>query len=64
MFSQHVYKCAIAALGGQKRESDPLALDLKDSCELPCGCYDPNQGHLQGQPMLLVTEASLQMYFL
>lgn len=29
MFSQHVYKCAIAALGGQKRESDPLALDLK-----------------------------------
>lgn len=30
------------------------------TCELPCGCGELNQGHLEGQPMLLTDEPSLQ----
>lgn len=44
---------------GQKRALDPLGLELQ-SCELPCGCWEENLGHLQKQFVLLNTKPSLQ----
>jgi hypothetical protein len=43
-----------------ERMSDPLELELKDSCELLCRCWDLNSGPLEDQPVLLTTEQSLQ----
>lgn len=33
---------------------------VRDGCELPCGCRDPNPGPLGEQPVLLATEPWLQ----
>ena len=41
---------------GQKRASDPIT----DGCELPHGCWELNSGPLREQPVLLITEPSLQ----
>ena len=40
----------------QKRASDPIT----DGCVPPCGCWELNSGPLEGQPVLLTTEPSLQ----
>ena len=37
-----------------------LKTGITDRCELPCGCWELNLGHLEEQPMILTTEASLQ----
>jgi hypothetical protein len=34
---------------------------VTDSCELPCGSWELNQGGLKEQPVLLTTEPSLQL---
>ena len=36
------------------------ATGSSDSCELPCGCWELNQGSLEEQSVLLTTEPSLQ----
>ena len=33
---------------------------IRDSCELPCGCWELNPGPLEEQPVLLTAEPSLQ----
>jgi hypothetical protein len=33
--------------------------ELKDSCKLPCLCWELNPGPLEEQPLLLTTEPSL-----
>jgi hypothetical protein len=33
---------------------------VMDGCEVPCGCWEPNAGSLQEQPVLLITEPSVQ----
>ena len=33
---------------------------IRDSCELPCGCWEGNQGPLEEQPVLLTCEPFLQ----
>jgi hypothetical protein len=42
----------------QKRASDLIT----DGCEPPCGCWDLNSRPLEEQPVLLITEPSLQPY--
>ena len=48
--------CEPSAYGGQKRGLDPLGLELSDGCVLPCGCWEPNPGLPQEQPVLLTIE--------
>jgi hypothetical protein len=43
---------------GQKRAPDPIT----DGYEPPCGCWESNSGALEGQPVLLTSELSLQPY--
>jgi hypothetical protein len=33
---------------------------VTDSCELPCGCWEPNLSPLEEQPVLFPAESSLQ----
>jgi hypothetical protein len=42
---------------GQKRLSDPLELEIKDGCELPCGCWELKLGPPQEQQVLLTYSA-------
>ncbi|ERE88245.1 hypothetical protein H671_1g3204 [Cricetulus griseus] len=57
-------KCFDSALGGQKRASDPLDLELQtDSCELTCGCWELNLGLLEKQKVALTTELQRQVQF-
>jgi hypothetical protein len=35
-------------------------MGVTDSCELPCGCWELNPCLLEEQPVLLITEPSLQ----
>jgi hypothetical protein len=45
---------------------DPMELELQNSCELSCRCWELNPGPLEEQVVLLTTESPLQsqMYFL
>jgi hypothetical protein len=36
-----------------------LGTGVTDSFKLPCGCWDPNSGTLEEQPVLLTAETSL-----
>ena len=58
-----VYICTpfvcIACSGQQEAALDLEELDT-DSCELPCGCWESNQGPLEEQPSLVTTEPPLQ----
>lgn len=45
-------------LGGQKRASDPLNLELR-MVELLCWCWELNTSHLEEQQMFLTIEPSL-----
>lgn len=47
------------ALRDQKRVLDPLELELKDCCELPCECWQSSPRHWEDQPILLTTESFL-----
>jgi hypothetical protein len=40
---------------------DPLELEVTDSCEPPCGCWELNPGPLEEQPVVLTIEPSLQL---
>jgi hypothetical protein len=42
------------------RVLDSLELNLTDSCELPCGCWELNPDPLEEQAVLTTTESSLQ----
>ena len=48
-----------SACRGQKRESDPLGLNLQNF-DLLCGYWELNPGPLDEQPMFLTAEPSLQ----
>jgi hypothetical protein len=37
---------------------------VADSCELPCGVWELNMGPLEGQPVVLTSEASIYPYIL
>lgn len=45
--------------GGQKRALDLLELELQ-TWDLPCKCWDSNQGLQQEEPVLLAAELSPQ----
>ena len=51
--------CAFSAHRSGKRASDTLGMK-SDNCELSCGYWELNLGPLNNQPVLLVTEPSLQ----
>jgi hypothetical protein len=58
--SRFIYLCTMSALSAytpacQKRASDLIM----DGCELQCGCWELNSGHLKEQLVLLTTEPSL-----
>jgi hypothetical protein len=38
----------------------PPGTGVTESCELPCGCWELNPGHLEEQPVLLTPEPSVQ----
>lgn len=44
---------ACNSLGGRKKASDPLGLELTDCCELPSGCCSLNPGPLGGATSVL-----------
>lgn len=54
--------CVCCASGGQKIALDALKLELEVrlGCKLQCGCWDLNQGPLEEQELLSITEPSQQ----
>jgi hypothetical protein len=54
----YVYHVHAGSCGGQKRMSKSLRTRVT-VCEPPRGCWEPNSGPLQGQPVLLAAEPSL-----
>ena len=53
------YICLVTKEGGRSPQSG-----LRDGCELPRECWELNLGLLKEKPMLLTTEASLQLQVL
>lgn len=49
-----------SALGSQRRISDLLKVESADGCDPPCKYKKPNQGLLQDNQVLLLTELSVQ----
>ena len=39
----------------------PLKLELTDSCEPPCGCWELNPAPVEEQPVFLIAELFLQL---
>ena len=54
--------CTMCMQYPQRPEEDIRShgTEVKDNCQLPCGCWELNPGPLQEQPVLLTTEPSLQ----
>lgn len=49
-----------ACLVLERSEEDIDLLGLELECELSYGCWDSNMGPQEGQPVLSITESSLQ----
>lgn len=61
--STYVYITRVSgAHRGQKRGIKSPETGVKGSCEPPCGCWEPDPGPLEKQPVLLTYETSLQSY--
>lgn len=63
MFSyMDVYVSLMCLMPAENRErcQDLLELESMDSCEPPCGYWEPNLGSKQEQQVIFATEASLQ----
>ena len=60
MYCLHVAYCTrvVQCRGGQKRALDSPGTGVKDSPQLPCGCWGSNQGPLQEQSSLLTARPS------
>ena len=54
---KYVHPMSAWYLQDQKRASDPLELELTDSCEPLRGCWEPNSGPLQEQYVLATLSA-------
>jgi hypothetical protein len=54
---------SVCTFAHQKRVSGFMELQLLDSCEPLCGCWDLNSGLLEEQPVLFISEPSLQPEF-
>ena len=53
----YVHWCHVCLRAGVKSPGTRVT----DSCELPCGYWEPNLRPLEEQPVLLTTESALQL---
>lgn len=55
-----LYKCQVP-MEARREHQLPLEQEL-NGCEVPCGCWGLNPGHLQEQLVFLTSESSLQTF--